>query len=130
MACMNFWVDPSLSRGSLLRKEAPLFWFWRKRAKWISVVPKNYRSIALYAINKIEKPEVLLDGKKVLDFSDRGPLTQTGLSECRNFEIRNSKQEVLGFHDHPKEMWVSDTYSHIAKHCEEQGWLKIEHKTS
>lgn len=107
-----------------------MFQFWRKRAKWISVLPKNYRSVVLYVIDKLEKPEVLLDGKKVIDFSDRGPLTQTSLSECRDFEIRNGKEGVLGFHDHPKEMWVSEAYAHIAKHCEEQGWLKIESKAS
>jgi len=104
--------------------------FWRKRVKWITVLPKNYRSIALYAINNLETPEVLLDGKKVLDFTDQGPLTQAGLRNCRNFEIRNGKEGVLGFHDHPSEMWVSEIYRHIASHCEEQGWLQIEGKAS
>jgi hypothetical protein len=102
--------------------------FWRKREKWIQVLPKNYRNIVLYAIKNLEEPEVLLDGKKVFDFSDQGPLTQVGLSKCHNFEIRNGKKGVLGFHDHPKEMWVSEPFRHIAKHCEEQGWLKIEGK--
>jgi hypothetical protein len=104
--------------------------FWRKRAKWISVLPKNYRSIVLYAIDSLENPEVLLDGKKVLDFTDQGPITQAGLSKCRNFEVRNEKEGVLGFHDHPREMWISETYRNIAAHCAEQGWLKIEGKTS
>ena len=104
--------------------------FWRKRAKWIPVLPKNYRSIVLYAINSLENPEVLLDGKKVVDFTDQGPLTQASLSKCRNLEVRDGKEGVLGFHDHPREMWVSEVYRYIAIHCAEQGWLKIEGKAS
>lgn len=94
------------------------------------VLPKNYRRIALYAIDELEKPIVLLDKKVIVDFTDRGPLTQAGISKCRNFEIRNGKEEVLGFHDRPREMWISENYMHIATYCEEQGWLKIEHKAS
>jgi hypothetical protein len=41
--------------------------------KWISVLPKNYRSIALHAIEKAAEPVVLCDKKRVEEFSELGP---------------------------------------------------------
>jgi hypothetical protein len=97
---------------------------------WIAVLPKNYRSIVLTAIARASTPVVLLNRKSVLDFTDRGPLTQAGLAAARDFEIRDGDTPILGFHDHPKEMWVSQQFADLATSCEEKGWLQIEHLRS
>ena len=94
--------------------------------KQIPVLSKNYRSIALYVIEKIENPIVFMNRTEVKDFSDKGPLTQRGIRKCRNFYIHNSSEIVIGFHDHPNEMWISDKYRGLAEHCQRQEWLKIE----
>ena len=46
----------------------------------IAVLPRNYRRIALYAIQVAADPVVLMDGARVTDFSERGPLYRTRLS--------------------------------------------------
>lgn len=97
---------------------------------WIPVLPKNYRRIALYAIGLAEKPLVLVDRREVRDFSESGPLTQAGIRSCRDFEIRDGEAPILGFHDHPREMWVDMRYRALAEHCAAQGWLKLEGNVS
>lgn len=92
----------------------------------IAVLPKNYRRIALYAIQVANRPVVLMDGKQVSDFSEAGPLTRRGIRPCIDFEVRDGSDPILGFHDHPDEMWVSPTYRALAEHCAAQGWLKIQ----
>ena len=69
--------------------------------KWIPVLPKNYHSIALHAVSIAAEPVVLMNGKPVTDYSDRGPLTQCGIRSCRDFEVRDGAKSILGFHDHP-----------------------------
>ena len=96
------------------------------RDKWIPVLPKNYRSIALHAISVAANPVVLVNRQPVTDFSERGPLTQRGIRSYTDFEVRNGTEPILGFHDHPNEMWVTVPYSHVAEHCAKQGWLKIQ----
>jgi len=96
------------------------------RDRLIAVLPKNYRSIALHAISVAQDPVVLVDRERTTDFSERGPLTQRGIRACINFEVRDGSRAILGFHDHPSEMWVTETYACVAEYCAEQGWLKIE----
>jgi len=100
------------------------------RGKLIPVLPKNYRRVVLYAIESAAEPVVLANRKRVQDFSELGPLTQDGIAACRNFEVRDGSRPILGFHDHPREMWVTASYAPIAEHCAEQGWLTIQGSAS
>lgn len=92
----------------------------------IAVLPKNYRAIALCAIRAAQSPVVLMDRKTVADYSEQGPITQRGIAACRNFEIRDGSASVLGFHDHPREMWVAKEYESVAQKCAAAGWLTVE----
>jgi len=96
----------------------------------IAVRPKNYRAIALRAIEAAKVPVVLMNKRAISDFSENGPITQQGIASCRNFEIRDGTEPILGFHDHPREMWISQTYAEIARDCSEAGWLKVEFGTT
>src|SRR6266487_272509 len=54
-----------------------LWWVGRRksariREKWIPVRPKNYRRIALYAIQHAGNPVVLMNGRQINDFSESG----------------------------------------------------------
>lgn len=91
----------------------------------IPVRPKNYRSIALYAISLAESPVVLVDRQLTTDCSELGPLTQRKIRGLRNFEIRDGSVPMLGVHGHPDEMWFSENYARAAEHCAAQGWLKL-----
>jgi hypothetical protein len=101
-----------------------------RRDKLIPVLPKNYRRIALYAIGVASTPVVLVNGKPTDDFSERGPLTQKGIRELTDFEVRDGGSPIVGFHDHPNEMWIAECYASVASHCEEQGWLKVQARAS
>ena len=92
----------------------------------IAVLPKNYRAITLRAIEAAQRPVVLMNSKAITDFSENGPITQKGIAACRDFEIRDGSIPILGFHDHPREMWVSKKYEAVAQDCAEAGWLKVE----
>jgi hypothetical protein len=92
----------------------------------IPVRPKNYRSIALAAIARSDDPIVFMDGRRVTDYSTNGPMTQKGIRSCRNFEIRDGATPILGFHDHPDEMWIAGAYQDFANYCAREGWLKIQ----
>lgn len=94
--------------------------------KLIPVLPKNYRHIALHAVAVAARPVVLMDRRAVEDLSERGPMTQAGIRGCRDFEVRDGGVPILGFHDHPNEMWVSNGYAHVAEHCASRGWLRIQ----
>ncbi len=96
-------------------------------AKLIAVRPRNYRSIALQAIELAEKPIVFMDKKPVTDFSDRGPLVQKQIRQSLDFVIRDGHNKIVGFHEHPDEMWIAEAYYEYALFCENQGWLKIQH---
>ena len=102
-----------------------MFWKRADAFKLIPVLPKNYRSISLRAIEIASDPVVLMDKHVVTDFSDQGNLTQKGIRVCINFEIRDGNVGILGFHDHPDEMWINENYQEFAKYCEQQGWLRI-----
>jgi hypothetical protein len=96
------------------------------RGKLIPVSPKNYRRIALYAISVSLQPVVLGDKQRITDFSETGPLTQKGIRKFINFEIRDGLDPILGFHDHPNEMWIAENYADVVEYCASQGWLKVE----
>jgi hypothetical protein len=98
--------------------------------KLIPVRPKNYRSIALYAIQVAREPVVFANRKRVDDFSEAGPLTQRGIRQMRDFEVKDGDAPILGFHDHPDQMWVVESHAATAQHCESQGWLEIEGRAS
>lgn len=98
----------------------------KSKSMVIWVRPKNYRSIALHAIENCENPVVWADGTRIQDFSEKGLLVQKLIGRFIDFVIKNGDEEVLGFHDHPDQMWVSQKYKHIAQYCAEQGWLKID----
>lgn len=91
----------------------------------IHVHATNLRAISLHAINEIKKPVVMLDSETIKDFTERGPLRRMRIAEAEDYEIRDGLHPVLGFHGGPDKMWFSDRYTHIAKYCENQGWLKI-----
>jgi hypothetical protein len=91
----------------------------------IRVEPVNLRSISIYAIHEIKKPNVMLDSTTVEDYSERGPLRPKRITEAEDFEIRDGNQPVAGFHGGPSEMWFSDRYAEIVEHCRAQGWLSI-----
>lgn len=94
--------------------------------KLIPVLPKNYRRIALYAIGVSTDPAVVGDRTRITDYSETGVLTQKGIRQFVNFEIRDGNKPILGFHDHPNDMWVSEQYAEVARYCESKGWLKVQ----
>jgi hypothetical protein len=100
------------------------------RDKFIPVLPKNYRRIALAAIERAADPVVLMNGKRVSDFSQTAPVTQKGIRECRDFEVRDGSVPIVGFHDHPNEMWVAEDYRPLVEHCAAEGWLKVQGRAS
>ena len=102
--------------------------FWRREEKFklIPVLPKNYRSICLRAIELAADPKVTMDKQAITDFSEQGKLTQKSIRNCINFEIKDGNVGIVGFHDHPEEMWINENYQDFASYCEQQGWLRIE----
>lgn len=101
----------------------------KPKNKLIWVRPKNYRRIALYAIENCKEPSVWMDGARVDDYSENGLLVQRLIRRCIDFIIMDGDEKVLGFHDHPDQMWVSKKYKHIAEHCANESWLKIDRPT-
>jgi hypothetical protein len=69
------------------------------------------------------EPAVVMDNDVATDFSERGRLTQTDIRNRANLEIRDRAVEILGFHDHPNEMWINENYQDFANYREYQGWL-------
>ena len=104
--------------------------WWRKKrvvgAGPIAVLPKNYRRISIKAIELATDPHVYMDKKEISDYSTDGKLTQKGIRPCIDFLITDGSTPILGFHDHPNEMWISEQYSELAKDCCKKGWLKIQ----
>ena len=92
----------------------------------IPVRAKNYRRIAIAAIALASDPVVLMNHERITDYSSDGPLTQKGIRACRDFEVRDGATPIVGFHDHPDEMWIAAEHRHFAEHCASEGWLKIE----
>jgi len=103
-----------------------MFWRSRKLIKLISVLPKNYRCILLHAIELATDPKVIMDKQVITDFSEQGKLTRKNILNCINFEILDGDTGILGFHDHPDEMWISGNFQDFAIFCEQQGWLYMQ----
>lgn len=91
----------------------------------IQVQPKNYRRIALCAIEHARHPMVLINGRETRDFSELGPLTQRNILDLRSFEVRDGDRPMVGFQEHPDQMWVSAEYAGLLGECIEQGWLYL-----
>lgn len=124
-------ASPSLqSRRVLVTLRGNMFRSRAKKFKLIPVLPKNYRSIFLYAIEVYSAPRVFMDKQVVTDFSEQGKLTHNGIKGCTNFEICDGNVGILGFHDRPSEMWVNENYLGFARYCEQKGWLSIEGSAS
>lgn len=96
------------------------------REKLIPVLPKNYRRIAHYAIESTASPVVLVNRKRVENFTEAGPLTQRGIGACRDFEVLDGTSPILGFHNSPREMWFSASHASIAEHRATQDWFTIQ----
>lgn len=94
--------------------------------KLIAVMPTNYRRIVLHAIGVAAVPKVFANRKLTEDYSEQGLITQNGIAALRDLEVLDGKKPILGFHDHPREMWVSEEFSAVADHCQEQGWLRVQ----
>ena len=93
----------------------------------IGVIPKNYRQIVMYVLEHHQGSKVYCNKKLCTDYSTDGNLTQSGIKILKDFLIiAGNGKELIGFHDHPNEMWLSTELSALAKYCENQGWLKIE----
>ena len=103
-----------------------MIWERVEKFKLIPVFPSNYRSIFLRAIEIAVDPKVFFDKQLITDFSEQGKLTHKGIRACINFEVRDGKVGIVGFHDHPEQMWVNENYQNFATYCEQQGWLRIE----
>ncbi len=100
--------------------------FKKNKIEIIPVLPKNYREILLFIIESLDSPRISMDGKRITDYTEQGVLTQKGILKCIDFFISDNGNKVLGFHDHPNEMWFSKEYVSLAVQCEKNRWLKIE----
>lgn len=94
----------------------------------IPVLPKNCRSIVIRAIEISENPLVFIDNVRISDFSTLGPLTRKNFMTFTDLEVRDGAMPIVGFHDHPREMWINGSCMDFAEYCSRQGWLKIQRK--
>jgi len=90
----------------------------------IRVKAIDLRSIAICAIAQVKKPHILLDGKSVTDYSNSGPLKNENLKAVRDFEIRDGKRPVMGFHDGAANMWFCAEYKLVLDQCRANGWIE------
>jgi hypothetical protein len=87
--------------------------FWKQKGSFrlIPVLPKNYRSICLHAIEIASEPCVVVDNDVVTDFSERGRLTQKGIRNvsvhsatfCHPAEIRSTVTSHFPIRGYPHE---------------------------
>jgi hypothetical protein len=92
----------------------------------IAVLPRHYRAIVLEVLASFPGVTVWVDKRRCDDFSEAGPLTQRGIARLRDFEIRTENTPILGFHDHPREMWMNGDFHALAQRLAELGHLRIE----
>jgi hypothetical protein len=88
--------------------------------EFIRVNPSDLSSIVVHTINEIRKPVILLEGRTIKDLS---VLDNDKLDALVDFELRDGRRPVMGFHDGPGNMWISNHYVGIANNCRKQGWL-------
>ncbi|WP_027708937.1 hypothetical protein [Zooshikella ganghwensis] len=102
--------------------------FWKKKDtyKLIPVLPTSHRNIFIRAIEISTDPIVLINNKIIKDYSEAGMLTRRHILECHSIEVRDRVVGVVGFHDHPKEMWINENYREFACYCEGMHWLTIQ----
>ena len=93
---------------------------------WIAVLPKHYRAIVLEVIASFPDATVWVEKRRCGDLSETGPLTQRGIAKMRDFEIRTGSTPILGFHDHPREMWIDSQFRDLAERLAHLGHLEIE----
>ena len=98
----------------------------RVRMDLIPVRPKHYRAIVLEVLASFPDVTAWVDTQRCDDFSEAGPLTQRGIAALRDFEIRSAGRSVLGFHDHPREMWIDGAFMDLAERLQTLGHLTIE----
>ena len=92
----------------------------------IAVRPKHYRAIVLETLAAVPDATVWVDKRRCEDFSEAGPLTQRGIAALRDFEIRTANVSIVGFHDHPREMWIDGEFRSLAERLRALGHLAIE----
>ncbi|WP_066962803.1 hypothetical protein [Microbulbifer sp. Q7] len=102
--------------------------FWKKKDpfKLIPVLPTSHRNILMHAIEISNEPVVRMDNEAIIDFSENGRLTRKFIMECHSLEVLDGEVSVVGFHDNPMEMWISENYQEFASYCEKMHWLKIQ----
>ena len=93
---------------------------------WIGVRPKHYRAIVLQVLHECPDATVWMDKRRCDDFSESGPLTQRGIASLRDFEIRTASASIVGFHDHPREMWIDSQFRDLAERLAALGHLEID----
>jgi hypothetical protein len=93
---------------------------------WIAVLPKHYRAIVLEVLASFPDSTVWVDEHRCQDFSEAGPLTQQGIAGMSNLEISTESIPILGFHDHPREMWIDSRFRDLAERLADLGHLKIQ----
>ena len=92
----------------------------------IPVLPKHYRAIVLEVRAAFPEATAWVDGGRCDDFSEAGPLTQRKIAQLRDFEMRTGGTPILGFHDHPREMWVNSDFGDLAEQLAALGHLTME----
>jgi hypothetical protein len=93
----------------------------------IHVLPKHYRAIVLETLAAFPGATVWVETVRCDDLSEDGALVQRTIMRMRNFEIRTADgAPILGFHDHPREMWVDAEFRQLAERLRDLGHLKIE----
>ena len=89
----------------------------------IRITPSDLGGIALFALDQLKKPNILLNSDSVRDYSNEGPLNHEDLSQAQNFEIRDGLEPVMGFLGSPANMWVNNNYIDLANLCCQNGWM-------
>ena len=92
----------------------------------IPVRPKHYRAIVLEVLASFPDVTAWVDRHRCDDFSEAGPLTQRRIAGLRDFEMRSGGRSILGFHDHPREMWIDGECMALAERLHALGHLTIE----
>jgi hypothetical protein len=91
----------------------------------IAVSPKNYQRVVRYIVSQVPGSVIVADGREI-DPNDDAYISQKGLGEIRDFEMRCGSQPVMGFHDHPREMWITERHRSLAELMHAEGSLVIE----
>lgn len=76
-------------------------------------------------MGKLPGVVIYLDKLQVSGLDDR-IISQDRISLARNFLMISGPDQVLGFHDHPREMWIERKFLYLAEEMQSQGWLAIE----